>query len=510
MILFTIAIVIAAIAAINFTNFSTALTPMRVKSINTQRILGARRHFMRLVLVIEAIAFSFLSYIIALVLVLIFKDSPMSMFIDADLSFTAQPLIIGGTALVALLAGVLAGLYSSRYMTSFAPALVLKGNFGLSSKGKQLRNTLIGIQFVSSFALITGTSFMYLQNHFMQHSSLGYDKEELLTVNIGRIQGNRDAFLNQLKAYAGIEDVTFGESLLSSSDIYMEWGRPYKGANIHFQCLPVHHTFLKVMGIEMTEGRDFRAEDVNSQLGVFVFNEAARQQYNLELGSTIETQPGNMGRGEIIGFMSDVKFASFRKSVEPMAFYVWGTENWGSQPNNAYIRVKAGVDIRAAMSYIHTTLAEFDPGYTFNVRFFDEILQQLYEKEIALSSLITLFSLIAIFISIVGVFGLVVFDCESRRKEIGIRKVVGASTSGIIIMFNKLYFKILLICLVIAAPLAWYGVSEWLQNFAYQTPMYWWVYVLAFVAIGIITAATVTFQSWRAANENPVNAIKSE
>ena len=162
------------------------------------------------------------------------------------------------------------------------------------------------------------------------------------------------------------------------------------------------------------------------------------------------------------------------------------------------------------MAYIRSALAGFDPNFTFNVRFYDEVVQGLYEKEIAMNSLITFFSLIAIFISIVGVFGLVIFDCECRRKEIGIRKVLGASVTEILVMFNKLYFRILLICIVIAAPLAWYAVARWLENFAYKTPIHWWVYLLAFAAVGIITAATVTFQNWRVANDDPVKSIKSE
>jgi putative ABC transport system permease protein len=380
----------------------------------------------------------------------------------------------------------------------------LKGSFGLSPKGKNLRNTLISIQFIASFALIIGASFMYLQNRFMQNSPLGYDKDALITVDIWRIQKNRDAFTNQLKAYSGIEDVTFGESLLSSSDQYMGWGRNYKGEGISFQCLPVHYTFLKVMGIEITEGRDFRQGDESTQQGAYVFNETARKQYNLELNSTIDYS------GEIIGFMPDVKFASFRTAVIPMAFYVWGTENWGNQSVNAYIKIKAGTNLHAAISYIRKTLDGFDTEYPFTVRFYDEVLQRLYEKENSLSSLISLFSLMAIFISIVGVFGLVVFDSECRRKEIGIRKVLGASTTGIIVMFNKAYFKILAFCFVIAVPFAWYAVNQWLQNFAYKTPMYWWVYLLAIVVIGVITASTVTFQCWRVASDNPVKAIKTE
>jgi len=504
MILFAIAMMIVAIAAINFTNFSTALTPMRIKNINTQRVLGAQRNTLSAAIAFEAVAVSFLSYLIAILLFLFFNTTPFANLVVADLSVAANPLTVVGTAVLALLVGVIAGLYPAFYITSFAPALVLKGSFGLSPKGKIIRTTLIGIQFIASLALIIGTSFMYLQNNFMQNSPLNYDKDELITVNTRMIQSNRDAFINQLKTYSGIEDVTYGDFLLSSRDSYMGWAARYKGENIRFQSLPVHYTFLKVMGIEVTEGRDFSSEDAGMQKGVFVFNETARRQYNLEVSTSIDNY------GEIIGFMPDVKFASFRNTVEPMAFFVWGTRNWGDRANETYIRVKAGADKRTAMSHVRTTLAEFNVEYPFNVCFYDEILQRLYEKEIAFNTLITLFSLIAIFISIVGVFGLVVFDSECRRKEIGIRKILGASTIGIIIMFNKAYFRILAVCFVIAAPLAWYAVTRWLENFAYKTPMFWWVYLLAFVVVGIITVATVTFQNWRVANDDPVNAIKME
>jgi putative ABC transport system permease protein len=289
----------------------------------------------------------------------------------------------------------------------------------------------------------------------------------------------------------------------------MGWGLSYKGEGIMFQSIPVHYSFLKVMGIEVTEGRDFRAEDPNLQNGVNVFNETARKKYNIELGTRIEGGHENL-KGEIIGFVPDVKFASFRNAVTPMAFYVWGTEYKADRASTVYIRVKAGVDKRAAMSHVRSTLAGYNPEITFNVRFYDEILQRLYEKEIALNSMITLFSLIAIFISIVGVFGLVVFDSECRRKEIGIRKIHGASTMGIIVMFNKAYLRILIFCFVFAAPLAWYAVTRWLDNFAYKTPLYWWVYFISFAVVGIITCATVTFQNWRVANDNPAKAIKTE
>lgn len=504
-ILLSIAIVIIIIAAINFTNFSTALAPMRIKSINTQFVLGARRKTLRITIVSEAVILSLLSFLIAILLVFIFNKTSMARLIDGDLSLAANPLIVGGTVLIALLAGLFAGLYPSRYMTSFAPALVLKGSFGLSPKGRRLRSTLIGIQFVASFALIIGTVFMYLQNNFMLNSPLGYDKDNLLTVDIRTIQESRDAITNELKAYSGIENVTYGADLLASSDTYSMWGVTYREKQFWPQTFIVHHDFLKVMGIEITEGRDFRQEDSNVEESLLIFNEAARKQYDLELNTTTSM-------GEIIGFTSDIKFASFRSEVKPMLF-VKIPRNWspeGAHLYIAYIKLKAGTNLRDAAAHIKATLAKFDENYIFNIRFFDETLQLMYEKEIALNSLVTLLSIISIFLSIVGVFGLVVFDSECRRKEIGIRKVHGASVIDIIVMFNKAYFKILLICFVFAAPLAWYAIHHWLQNFVYRTPMHRWVYLLAFAAIGIITACTVTFQNWRVANDNPVNSIKTE
>ena len=509
MILFAIAIVIFVIAFINFTNFSIALTPMRVKSINIQKILGAGRNTLRSVITSEAPVVSMLSFLIALLFLLLFSVTPPAKMVDADLSITAQPVIIGGTALIALIAGVIASAYPAHYMTSFPPAIALTGSFGLSPKGKMMRNTLTCIQLTASFALIIGAAFIYLQNYFMQNSPLGYDKDELITVDIMWIHSSRSAFINQLKQNSAIENVTYSESLLSSSDQYMGWGLRYKGEGIQFQSIPVHYSFLKVMGIEITEGRDFREEDHNLKSGAYVFNEAARKKYDMEIGTKIESGMESIN-GEIIGFAPDVIFASFRNAVEPMAFYVWGTDYWGDRASTLYIRVKTNADKRAAMSYVNSTLAEYNPDITFNVRFYDEILQRLYEKEIALNTLITLFSIIVIFISIVGVFGLVVFDCECRRKEIGIRKIHGASIMGVIAMLNKTYFRLLIICFVIAAPMAWYAVTRWLDNFAYKTPMYWWVYLISFVVVGIIIFATVTFQSWNVANDNPVKSIKSE
>ncbi|MDR2969742.1 MAG: FtsX-like permease family protein, partial [Tannerellaceae bacterium] len=424
--------------------------------------------------------------------------------IEADLSLAAHPLILAGTGVIALLTGLLAGLYPALYMTSFPPALVLKGSFGLSPKGRRLRSVLVGVQFIASFALIIGSLFMYLQNHFMRNTPLGYNKDQIIVAPLnGNVNKSRDAFTEQIKAFAGVEDVTYAEPLLSSSDQYMGWGREWKGGNIQYQCLPVDYSFLEVMDVEIVEGRNFRREDANTRHGAYIFNEKARTLYNMEIGEMIDS-------AVIVGFMPDVKFASFRTEVAPMAFFLWGTQNWGSQPRYAYVKVKAGSDMQAATEHVRTTLQSFDSEYPFPVFFFDYVFDRLYTKEQNLTSQITLFSLIAIFISIVGVFGLVVFDSEYRRKEIGIRKVMGSTTGQILIMFNKTYLITLSVCFVIAAPIAAYAVVQWLQNFAYKTPVHLWVFAVAFILVAFITMCTVTFQNWRAADDNPINSIKSE
>ena len=503
LVLFAIALVILIIAGINFTNFSTALTPMRVKSINTQKVLGSSDGVLRFSLLMEAVCISVVAYLLALWMVYMAGNGPIAKLVDADMSLAAHPLLLSVTTLIALLTGLLAGLYPSYYMTSFSPALVLKGSFGLSPKGRRLRNVLISVQFIASFALIIGSMFMYLQNHFMQSSPLGYDKDEVIVTNLtAPVLKSSDAFSSRLKSFSGIEDVTYGEFMLSSQDQYMEWGRELNGETIQFQCMPVDPSFLKVMNISVIEGRDFREEDALTTDGVYIFNERAKKLYDMTLGDKIYG-------AEIAGFIPDIKFASFRTEVTPMAFYVRG-KGYSGGAAYAYIKVKAGSDLPAAMSHVKNVLSEIHPDYPFDVKFFDQVLNTLYEKEESLSSLITLFSLIAVFISMVGVFGLVVFDSQYKKKEIGIRKVMGSTTTEILVMFNKTYIYILCICFILAAPVAFYAINKWLENFMYKTPVYWWVFILAFLLVSLITIITVTFQNWRAASENPVFSIKSE
>jgi len=504
LVLFSIAIAIIAVAAINFTNFSMALIPRRIRSINTQKVWGASIGRLRITLISEAIGISLAAYGLALVWVYLASITPIAGLLDSGIRLSAFPVLLVTTALLAILTGILSGLYPAFYITSLQPAMALKGSFGLSPQGRKMRNLLIGVQFVASFVLIMSALLMYLQNNYMKNMDLGFNRDQVIVTDLtNNIRKNYDVFANELKSFAGIEEVTYANILLTSQDTYMGWGRKYQDKDINYQCLPVHPSFLKVMGIKITEGRDFREDDKLNRQGKYIFNEKARKEYNLQLNTAIDSS-------EIIGFMPDVQFATFHTTPTPMAFYVWGTENWGDQTAFAYIKVNSGSDMQGAIRHVRNTLSKLDPDWTFTVKFFDEAIQNVYKKEQNLTFLITLFSSIAILISIVGVFGLIVFETAYRRKEISIRRILGSSITEILALFNKVYLIILGICFLIACPITYYVISKWLQNFAYKTPMYWWVFLLGGLIVLLITLLTVSAQSYQAATKNPTKALNLE
>ena len=257
------------------------------------------------------------------------------------------------------------------------------------------------------------------------------------------------------------------------------------------------------MGIPVEEGRDFYPADEMAETPSYIFNCTAKQEVGMEVGDKMDS----WASGDIVGLTGYVKFTSLREGESNIGFVT------GKLPyplTTSYIRLKAGADVDATVSHIYKTLADIDPAYPVEIEFYDAVFNELYHKEENLRSLITVFSLLAIIISLVGVFNLVVFDTQYRRKEIGLRKVHGATIGEVLKMLNSSYIYIVLICFVLAVPVGYYGINKWLESFAYKTPMFWWVYPLALLIVLTITVGTVTYQSWQAANANPVDSLKSE
>ena len=504
--LLCVSVLILLTAAVNYMNFSLAETPMRLRSINTQKVLGASTVSLRVYLLLESVLVCVCGFLLSLLWLYLLKDTPLSTLVASDLSLTAHPILLAALGGIAVCMGLLAGAYPSYYVTSFQPALALKGSFGLSPKGKMLRTFLVCFQFFVSFMLIISVGIMYLQSHYIQNSDYGYDKSVVLVGEIpDELLDRREAIVSELSGISGIEGISISQFVLNSSDDYMSWGRGSGDRSINMVCFPVDYRYLSVMGIKITEGRDFKPGDGD----VYIFNEAARKKYpwmRVDEPAVPEDYP-------IVGFCENIRFSSFRNNdaVEPMAFFIYGKDHVNWDANSVLnIRVAPGVDKVDMLHRLTKATEKIAPGRDFNFRFMDQVIDQNYHRELRFTHQILLFSLIAIVLSIIGVFGLTLFESEYRRKEIGIRKILGSSTGKILYMFTKRYLVMLVICFLLAAPFGWWIGHDWLESFSDKTPIRAWIFVISFLLVSLITILTVTFECWKNANENPVQSIKTE
>lgn len=510
-----IALLIIAIAAINFTNFSNAQVPMRVKSINTQKVLGGSVGMLRLSLVAEAVGICLLAYLFALSFVYYLSKTSFSDIVVGGLSLQGRfPLIMGFGGFVILI-GVMASYWPARYITSFSPALVLKDNYGLSPKGRIFRNCLVGLQFVVSFVLIITALFVNLQNRYMLHIPLGFEKEQVIIVRnlTSELQRQPEVIKQKMAGIPDIESTALVSHLIGATDNYTRMGRSYKGETINYLMVQADPTILNVLGIKPTMGRDFQSEDALGE-GVYIFNEMAHRQFEMEPGDILSLDmSGDWGefhiREMIAGIMPDLKYNSFKSITEPFAFYVGKGTKVGNLAN-MMVRIHAGTDYANLKATLTKALQEIDPDYLSDISLFNEMQDYLYEKELRVGRQITFFSLVAVLISLIGVFGVVMLESEYKRKEVGIRKVLGATVGELLRLFNKTYLQIATICFIIAVPVAYYAIVRWQESFVYKVNLSWWMFLLAFVSVTLLTLLTVSIQSWRVANINPVDSIKTE
>ena len=505
-------LLIIVIAAVNFMNFSLAETPMRIRSINTQKVLGATTANLRGSLLAGSVMISLMAFVLAMAMVYLAHDLGLQALVQGSILLQDHLWLIGLTLMISLIVGLLAGAYPAYYVTSFPPALVLKGSFGLSPKGRVLRTILICLQFIVSFMLVIGVGIMYLQSYFILHTDYGFDKDEVMVVPTAPDTRNHaDAIDADLRKLPGIEGACLAQSVLGCSDRYQTWGRGEGDKHMTFACIFVDWRFLDVMGIDIVEGRNFRQTDSD----VYIFNESAKKKYPW----LAVDKPINDEDMPVVGFCKDIKYSSLRvdDSQLPIAFLVPGRDSYywfdGSWRNVLMVRVAKGVDKREARQKVLETVLKYehDNELTANdLHYMDDRLEESYQQERLFTKQILLFSLLAILISVIGVFGMTMFESEYRRKEIGIRKVFGSSTKEILLMFNRRYLYILLGCFAVAAPLGYLIGVHWLEGFAVRTRISPLLFLASFLLITLITMLTVTYQSWKNANENPINSIKTE
>ena len=511
MTLLAVAILTILIALINFVNFFFALVPARLRSVNTYKIFGVSRTALIFNFILESVGLVVIALALSALIVFLFMRTSAAGILTAPVWGNA--MVLWTTVGAAVVTAVFGSIYPAFYITSFQPALVLKGSFSGSAAGRRLRNALICFQFVISMSLIICAMFIRMQHTYMMNYDMGFDKSHLLS---GRIPyglcwygSQNEAFEDKLRSNPDILDITWADGKIVNTS-RMGWGRDYKGESINFQCYPVAYNFLNFMGIDIIDGRNFTKSDELSEGGAMIFNEQAQKEYDIDLETPA---PGHVEGCVTAGICKDFNFKPLQYGRDAFAFLIFGKERWRQGLQQIYVRTTPGADVNAVIKFILDTVQEMRPDVDpelYYIDFFDTELGAQYKQESRLSMLISIFTLIAIIISLMGVFGLVLFDTQHRSREIAVRRVMGGSIGDIIRMFNAKYIRIVLAGFVIAAPLSWWIVRRYFAGFAYHTAISWWVFAVALLVILAITVLIVTLRSLKAATSNPIEQLKND
>lgn len=487
------------IALLNLLNFQLSEVPMRMRGVNTCRVMGASVGGLRLKMIMESVLFAFVGLVVGVLFVVAFQRSEACMkLVSGDISFSAHWLLVAVMAASALVVGALAAVVPAFYSTSFAPALVLKGSFGLSPRGRQLRLAIMAVQFCVAFVLAIYIGVMSSQSSYIFNCDYGFNKNEVFYAWLSdEAKAKRETIRTELKKLPFVENVGFAQKAIGSGDQYMGWGRGSGEHQMSLQVLPCDYEYPQTMGLKILEGRNFNEADMKT--GAYVLNKAAMQQYKwLAVGDSIGRQNewGPTSNYLIVGVCNNFKLKSMRNdnSRVAIAFIIFGPdmEQWGDRCNQVFVRVAKGQDKVEAKRRITDVLNRLDASQKYEMNFLDNDLQQTYVDEFRFISQVKFFAIICIIITIIGVFSLTMFETEYRRKEIGIRKVMGSSVGSIVRLFAMRYTVPLVVSFVVAAPVGW------------------WLFPLSFVGVSAVVIATVVAQSWRVATQNPVESIKTE
>ncbi len=508
-----IALFILLIACINYMNLSSARSVLRAKEIGVRKTAGATKRELIAQFLSESVFIAWLAAILAFVLSSIALPW-LNQLADETLSISSllQWEVVIAILLVPFIVGILSGIYPALYLSSFEPVKVLKGIIKKGGGNISFRKALVVFQFAVSIILIVATVIVFQQLNYIRNKSLGFDKSHVITLgyNSGFDQSYQ-SFKEDLLSNSNIKEVSRSSRiptgrLLDSQDSQLNRGDSLAPSKADIKNVVADEDFISTYGIKMVAGRNF-SKDFGTDTSSFLINESAVKALGLKSNETAIGKQFKYGdrKGTIVGVFNDFNFESLHQRIIPLVLYEYTpADNYGN------ISVKTSGNVPAALAQIEKTWKKYLPEIPYEYKFLDDRYAKLYDSENKQSSLFTIFSCIAIFIACLGLFGLSAFTITQRVKEIGIRKVLGASTGSIVELISKDFLVLVVIAAIVAFPVAWYAMDHWLQDFAYRIRIGWGVFVIAGIIALLIAFATIGLQAAKAARSNPVKNLRSE
>lgn len=510
-ILMLIAMLIQIIACINFMNLSTAKASKRAKEVGIRKVIGAEKNSLRIQFLTESFLLSLLSVLIALPLLIIALPY-LNQITHADIllsslsDYTTWLLLFG----IIVVTSLVAGCYPAFYLSAFPAIKVMKGNFTNQVSAAGIRRSLVVFQFVLSIVLISSVIIIYSQLNYIKNKDLGFDKSQKLIFSFytDAAKNKMRVFANDLKELPEVKAVSLANNYMGSQIPYHDWTVYLPGTDpsraIDQQNLSSDENFVTTMGIKIISGRDFRFHDSAKVL----INETLMKRLGLNLqnapGSKLLT--GDDRNYEVVGVMKDFNYNSLRDDINPFMIICEPKRN---DIHDVIINVNSS-NYKTLLGKIETIWHKDLPSVPFQYSFLNADVQQQYQSEATFSNIINSFTLMAILISCLGLFGLTAFIAEQRKKEIGVRKVLGASVGGLVQLLSKDFLKLVGISIIIATPIAWWAMNKWLQSFSYRVVVSWWMFALAGVIAILIVLITVSSQAIKAAVANPVDGLRTE
>lgn len=504
-----IAVFITVLACINFINLSTARSSSRAKEVGVRKTVGA--HYFRLIgqFLMESLLFTAAAVLLALGIVRL-TLVPFNVLTEKEIPFSVfyQPAFLLPILVFILLVGLIAGSYPAFYLARFSPMEVLRGRVGKRRYG--IRNVLVVFQFFISITLIIATLVVYRQLRFIQVQNTGFNKENIVNLlHAANLRDNAAVFKKELLSVEGVEQVSFANRLPPNID----WQSTFRVAGIEKDHLlavyEMDYDHLNTMGYQLKSGRFFSPNETGDTLALLL-NESAMRSLGLQgkpidsvrLTSTYDARPGAVR--QLIGVMADFNFRSLKEPIQPLAIVLSKQPNW-----ELAIRLNKELD-QALVNTIEAKWRKFAPGAPFEYTLVEDNFRSKYEREKRIGSVFLIFTVLAIFIACLGVFGLATYMAEQRTKEIGIRKVLGANVLDVVLLLTLNFMKLILIAFALAAPLAWWALNSWLSQYAYHIDPPVWAFALAGILALLFALLSASYRSFRAAFSNPVESLRSE